>query len=94
MTSVKLTDYYYTLEEIETGEKYLYVFDSKEELMNRVSRQYAFSDCEGEMFLVNKIICDGKEVQYCGWEPEMVYRFEEVESREVIWDRSYPGWDH
>jgi len=36
----------------------------------------------------------GREVKYMGWQPGMLYEFYDAETKEVIWSRRFPEWDH
>ena len=89
---MKMTEYYMTY--AFEGDTYLRCYDTKEELFNDVSRIYAFSDCETEGIEILLICCEGDACDYCGWEPGMRMRFVNAWPNEVVWDKTYPQWEH
>ena len=66
--------------------------DQGNEMMRKVSQIICFSDCSDEH--VTKIVYRGREVEYAGWKPGMVYEFCDVETGEIVWSCSFPHWDH
>lgn len=93
---VRLTPYYieYSLDCGEDGEmeRFLRCFDTKDELFYFTSKMYAFDDCYD--FRVHAIVCDGVDCNYVGWVPGMRYAYRDCETREIVWDCSFPEWDH
>lgn len=63
-----------------------------DEVLYFAAKAICFSDCSDEE--VNYICVGGREVRYCGWRPGMVYEFYDVKTRDIIWSRSFPHWDH
>lgn len=103
MAEMKITDYYaikvvYTDERDENGhwvmEKYISYYDSASALFNKVAYNYAFDDCDDSFAGYEKIMCDGKECEYAGWEPGMKFRFYDVETDEDVYTCCHEEWDH
>ena len=40
------------------------------------------------------IVYHGREVEYVGWQPNMVYEFVYKETSDVAWTGSFPNWCH
>lgn len=87
-TYVKLTDR-------ETGETEYRYFEKGD--MSGVcylaAKIYNWSDCD-DTYRIDKIVCDGVELEYTGWQPGMVFEFREVESEKIVWSMCKPEWDH
>ena len=66
--------------------------DQGNEMMRKVSQIICFSDCSDER--VTKIVYRGREVEYAGWKPGMVYEFYDVETGEIVWSCSFSYWNH
>lgn len=56
-----------------------------------VSRRIAFSDCSNEEVLI--IIWHGKEIEYAGWKPNMVYEYKDLDGN-TVWVGQFENWDH
>ena len=56
-----------------------------------ISRRIAFSDCSNEEVLI--IIWHGKEVEYVGWRPNMVFEYKDLDGN-VVWSNKFENWDH
>lgn len=52
----------------------------------------AFNDLTDERLCF--VCVEGRELRYTGWQPGMVYEFEDVDTREIVWSRSFEHWDH
>ena len=89
--AVKVTPYsiFYKYDD---GDEYIAYFDTKEELFYEASRYYAFDDYDTGVEIID-ILCDDKFCHYAGWRPGMRIIFKSDEN-EVLWDQSYPEWDH
>lgn len=87
----KVTNHYMVYE-IE-GDSFIDFFETAAELFHKVSYIYAFSDCEGGLTEIKKIVSNNCQCFYDGWMPCMEYRFHN-EIGEIVWDAFYPGWDH
>lgn len=68
-----------------------YHFNTLEEMMYTVSKAITFSAWTDE--IVTDIWADNHRINYCGWLPNMEYKFVD-EDGDVIWDCFYPEWDH
>ena len=66
-------------------------WDNKTAFFVRVAHDICFSDCCGDLD-VRSIIFHGKQYEYQGWEPGMVYRFVSEDGDE--WVGRFPEWDH
>lgn len=56
-----------------------------------VSKMICFSDCEPRD--VVKIVWHNKEVYYRGWQPGMLFEYEDDDGQ-VVWFGRFPEWDH
>lgn len=90
----KITPYYfvYTWWETDFPSQYIVYCDTKDELFRRVSKFYAFSDCEYEDYSVEEISVEGIKCVYCGWQPGMKYEYKSVIG--IEWVGYFPEWDH
>ena len=64
---------------------------SMDEIFYTAAKMFAFSDCSDIEVL--EIIIDNKEYFYAGWQPGMVFAFEDKDENEV-WNDSFPRWNH
>ena len=62
------------------------------EVCYNAAKAYCFSDCSDEEVVA--IFANGRELEYVGWKPGMRYVFRDVETKETVWERSFPEWDH
>jgi hypothetical protein len=85
LTKYKL---YYKIE----GDEYLNCYDTFDILMYHAAKAYAFNDINYVEDIV--IEADGRPIEYCGWEPGMRMTFINAITGEVVWQRSFPEWDH
>lgn len=65
--------------------------DSIDRFFTDISKTICFDDCTNESVI--EIIWRGKEVYYAGWHPGMLYTFYNS-NRQVVWEGSFPEWDH
>lgn len=67
-----------------------------EEVVNEVcydaAQAYCFSDCTDEEVVA--IFANGRELEYAGWKPGMRYVFRDAKTKETVWERFFPHWDH
>lgn len=61
------------------------------QFFSEISRRIAFSDCSNEEVLI--IIWQGKEVEYVGWRPNMVFEYKDLDGN-VVWDGKFEHLDH
>lgn len=96
MASVKVTDYSikYKLDfGGEEGEEvFLHFFENMDEMLYAASKLYAFDDCCPVEVI--SIKANGRELRYCGWRPGMEYSYYDKETKEEVWTRYFPEWDH
>lgn len=85
---------YIKLVDRETGEVVMKYFEKGDigALCHKASQFYAWSDCD-DTYYIDEIMCDGKEIVYTGWRPNMEFRFKD-ETGEVVYDAFFPEWDH
>lgn len=93
---MRARNYYVYRFEDEPEEFYVKSFHSSEidKMMVEVSKFYAFSDCEASDMYVDEICMNGRHVYYAGWRPGMTYSFIDATTGEVVWENSFPQWDH
>jgi hypothetical protein len=86
-TYIKLTDR-------ETGEVVMKYFEKGDvgALCYKASQYYAWSDCD-DTYRIDEIRCDGKKILYVGWQPGMLFEFEN-EDGDIVYSAEFPEWDH
>ena len=62
-------------------------------LFYEASEHYAFSDLDNT-YSINKIMFEGREVVYCGWDFGMTFEYKYKDTGEPAFKNSYPQWDH
>ena len=62
-------------------------------LFYEVSKFYAFSDLDNT-YSINKIVFEGREVAYCGWDFGMHFVYKYNDTKEVAFENWYPQFDH
>jgi hypothetical protein len=53
-----------------------------------------FADCNDLMIKISRIVVQGFEVKYAGWQPDMLFEFYDCASGVTIWSRTFPNWEH
>ncbi|MBQ1313970.1 MAG: hypothetical protein IIY48_05360 [Clostridia bacterium] len=61
-------------------------------LLHEAAKMYAFADCGG--WEVVEIVIDGFRIEYSGWLPGMRFVFRCPETGNIVFDESFPEWDH
>lgn len=61
-------------------------------LCYKASQFYAWSDCD-DTYEIVEIMCDGRELEYVGWQQGMLFEFVN-EDGEVVYSAEFPQWDH
>ena len=86
---------YIKLRDRETGEKIYKNFEKGDvnALCRTAAYYYAFDDCD-DTYAVERIMCDGVELEYAGWQPGMLFEFFETESGKIVYSNEFPQWDH
>ena len=65
---------------------------SLNELLTHASYLIEFSDC-GD-YEVKEVLWHGREYKYMGWQHGMLYEWYDVETKEIVFSRTFPEWDH
>ena len=85
----------YILKNREDGEIIIKAFENrhKDIMMREVSKFICFSDCD-DTFEIIKIVYNGREVEYNGWQPGMVMSYDYAATDDEAWSGCFPHWDH
>ena len=85
---------YIKLVDRETGEVVMKYFEKGDigALCYKASQYYAWSDCD-DTYRIDEIMCDGRELEYVGWQPCMLFEFVNEEG-DVVYSASFECWDH
>jgi hypothetical protein len=85
---------YIKLVDRETGEVVMKYFEKGDvgALCYKASQYYAWSDCD-DTYRIEEIMCDGRELEYVGWQPCMLFEFVN-ENGDVVYSAEFPQWDH
>jgi hypothetical protein len=85
---------YIRLVDRETGEVVMKYFEKGDigALCYKASQYYAWADCD-DTYRIDKIMCDGRELEYVGWQPGMLFEFES-KGGDVVYSAAFPEWDH
>lgn len=67
-------------------------YDHADDMMRKICQMICFSDCTEEC--IDKIVYRGKELEYVGWQPDMVFTFLDKKTKEVAWEGCFPDWSH
>ena len=89
------SDTYADIRDNETGEVSRKYYDSGDVygLCREAAKFYAFDDLD-DTFSIEKLVLEGREIYYVGWQPGMRFTFKYRDSGEVVFDNEYPQWDH
>lgn len=74
------------------NERFIQEKEDATQLLMAAAKLICFSDCNGAT--VEKIVVNGREVAYAGWQPAMLYEFYDVKTGEVIFSHQFLSWDH
>lgn len=96
---------FYVVKELNTDDVYemRVIFPSEEDRANPnfdplywvcywAAKTYAFEDLTGDCVVC--VCCNGRHLIYSGWQPGMVYEFEDVETGEIVWRGCFESWEH
>ena len=85
---------YIKLVDRETGEVVMKYFEKGDvsALCYKASQYYAWADCD-DTYRIDEIMCDGRELEYVGWQPGMLFEFES-EDGGIVYSAKFPEWDH
>lgn len=86
---------YIKLRDRETGEFEYRYFEQGDigALCYKASQFYAWSDCD-DTYEIVEIMCDGRKLEYVGWQPGMLFEYRDVESGEIVASAEHEEWDH
>lgn len=78
----------------ETGEIVMKYFEKGDigALCYKASQFYAWSDCD-DTYEIVEIMCDGKELYYVGWQPNMLFEFVNEDGC-LVYSAEFPEYDH
>ena len=77
----------------ENGDIHVEYFSSIYSMCVNVAKIYCFSDYD-DTYSVAGMFIDGREVEYTGWQPGMVFDFAYVDNNEIVCSICRPDWDH
>jgi hypothetical protein len=85
---------YIALKDNETGriEKRFFEQGDLGSLCHTASQIYAWSDCD-DTYRIEEIMCDGVELYYRGWQPDMLFEFVS-ENGGIVYSANHMQWDH
>jgi hypothetical protein len=85
---------YIKLVDRETGEVVMKYFEKGDvgALCYKASQYYAWSDCD-DTYRIDEIMCDGVELYYRGWQPDMLFEFVS-ENGGIVYSANHMQWDH
>ena len=86
---------YIKLRDRETGEIEMKYFEKCDvvALCYKASQIYAWSDCD-DTYRIEEIMCDGRKLEYVGWQQGMLFEYRDVESGEIVASAEHWEWDH
>ena len=86
---------YVKLVDRETNEVLMKHFDEADvcAVCRFAAKVYCFSDCD-DTYRIEKIVCGGRELEYVGWQPAMLFEFVDVKTKEVVYSNNFYNWDH
>ena len=91
---LKQSNTYIEILDNDTGEvEKKYFSEGDYGLFYEASKFYAFSDLDNT-YSINKIVFEGREVAYCGWDFGMTFAYKYKDTGEPAFKNSYPQWDH
>lgn len=70
-----------------------YFSDGDYNMFREAARVYCFSDCD-DTFSIDKIVFEGRECYYVGWQQGMLFQFRYEDTEEVAFENYYPQWEH
>ena len=85
---------YIKLRDRETGDIVMKYFEKGDigTLCYKASQFYAWSDCD-DTYEIVEIMCDGRKLEYVGWQQGMLFEFES-EDGDVVYSASFECWEH
>ena len=86
---------YIKLVDRETGEVVMKYFEKGDvgALCYKAAQHYAWADCD-DTYRIDEIMCDGHELGYLGWQPNMLFKFKDYTTGKIVYSASFPEWDH
>jgi hypothetical protein len=91
---LKQSNTYIEILDNDTGEvEKKYFSEGDYGLFYEASKHYAFSDLD-HTYSINKIVFEGREVEYFGWDFGMHFVYKYKDTKEVAFENWYPQFDH
>lgn len=86
---------YIKLIDRETGDVVMKYFEKGDigALCYKASQFYAWADCD-DTYEIVEIMCDGRKLEYVGWQEGMLFEYRDVESGEIVASAEHWEWDH
>ena len=86
---------YIKLIDRETGDVVMKYFEKGDvgALCYKASQYYAWSDCD-DTYRIDEIVCDGRKLEYVGWQQGMLFEYRDVESGEIVASAEHWEWNH
>lgn len=86
---------YIKLIDRETGDVVMKYFEKGDvgALCYKASQFYAWADCD-DTYRIDEIMCDGRKLEYVGWQEGMLFEYRDVESGEIVASAEHWEWDH
>ena len=86
---------YIKLVDRETGRVVMKYFEKGDvgALCYKASQFYAWDDCD-DTYRIEEIMCDGRKLEYVGWQQGMLFEYRDVESGEIVASAEHWEWDH
>lgn len=86
---------YIKLRDRDTGEFEYHHFEKGDigALCYKASQFYAWADCD-DTYEIVEIMCDGRKLEYVGWQEGMLFEYRDVESGEIVASAEHWEWDH
>ena len=86
---------YIKLRDRDTGAIEMHYFEQGDigALCYKASQFYAWSDCD-DTYEIVEIMCDGRKLEYVGWQQGMLFEYRDVESGEIVASAEHWEWDH
>ena len=81
------------VQDLNDGEIFVEEYKTSAEVINSAANFYALDDSSVE-YKVMKIVRKGREIEYAGWKPNMVFDFLDVISGKIVASTHRMEWDH
>lgn len=65
----------------------------RDKMMVDISKRIYFEDWD-DAFAIVDIYYRGRQIEYTGWQPEMLFQYEYVDTGDLAWEGRFPQWHH